>query len=896
MRRDSDEIDDSDAERLFSLDEIMNDPEAHEGREERTITKQERSELLREVHDSMESKNLRVNLWKPTIRGVPVHSVEQALRILKDEMPGISKHEMFDDIKSRIIMHSKTYQEFGPKKKTTYAEIREFSEQNSYPSTTIEGWVTHGIQPRGYCIINENALTKHDAKKLISNIRQNLGDIQTKEQLDLLLNTTHHELHTKTLPHFPKDYRNACVFYRFLDELEEGGVVSDIAKRTGIKRLTARTYTEELAIPRLVHKVLRRRLEPSESIHAGEVVQDETHYEQLLRRNPHIRHMDDFDSMDRHMRAYMTIRHLQMSGRLPKTTQEDLAAQLGIRSARVNEYLSGKSAPRLQSILLVHEKARRAYEEQLSQSATKHRIAPESVYWELQQHRDTGNLRVDDIASSLAVVYEQSPIVSKVQWLDLHGYAPTGQDWFSNVVGFISKNLAAIESSLNDHLAIEGPDQRLRLGVVESRVYLRLENTQENDWMQLYKNEMFHFHKTERFERVLSKAKENLSIKGDISLSRLVHQVSDYNRSLTRRGMNTDLHPNASYVKGATLSLLLDSCDMTIQEIEADISSIGRIDRRLIRNPRFSDNPLEIDKAFARVFGAGLSDGHIDQFGVFCYGEADIGRVNIVKKHVEFFGDVDYTEDVDKNGFHDIRYSSVLGRMLQSRGFSVGDKTVQNRGIPEFIMNGPIAVQVEYLKQLWPEDGHFITGEKYLDRFGWTRAVSLRDPEKDVKYTAESNITDDMIRAIKEVGTYREDTGFPDIETYPRYVLSGPALERSLNHPDAATRKALSELRSTIEANKPKLLSDEKKLLENLGIGIQSECDYLTLYLGTGRVSVLFRAWTQSLDDTMKVAIVASPDDVRKSTSVCDWIQSQKVRYRRVRQELESEDLIPSTN
>ncbi|TFH01088.1 MAG: hypothetical protein E4H14_18960 [Candidatus Thorarchaeota archaeon] len=380
--------------------------------------------------------------------------------------------------------------------------------------------------------------------------------------------------------------------------------------------------------------------------------------------------------------------------------------------------------------------------------------------------------------------------------------------------------------------------------------------------------------------------KERLDIKGDISLSRLVHQVADYDKTLPQRGMNSDLHSQASYLKGSTLSLLLDACDVTIQEIQDEISAIGRFDRRLIRNPEFKDDPLEIDMAFARLFGAGLSDGHIDQFRVFCYGEADIDRVEIFKEHVEFFGDIDYTETIDERGFHDLRYSSVLGRMLEKRGFTVGDKTVQNRGIPDFILNGPIEVQVEYLKQLWPEDGYFITGVNNHTFFAWTRSACLLDPEKDLKYGIDRTSGQKILSFIQDHGDYSEKNAFQNKKKYLRYILTGAELSRLAKCNENTVSDEAVWLQSLIESNKPLLMKHEQALLNRIGVASRDSCTEVTNYCETGRVSVQFRAVTKSLDDAMIVALIALPDDKTKRMKVIEWVQSEQARYQRVRSEV----------
>jgi hypothetical protein len=325
---------------------------------------------------------------------------------------------------------------------------------------------------------------------------------------------------------------------------------------------------------------------------------------------------------------------------------------------------------------------------------------------------------------------------------------------------------------------------------------------------------------------------------------------------------------------------MLDSCGMTIQVIEDDVASIGRIDRHLIRNPRFSKDSLEIDKAFARLFGAGLSDGHIDQFHVFCYGDADVDRVRIFKKHVEFFGNVEYTETISKRGFHDLRYSSVLGRMLEKRGFTAGDKTVLNGGIPDFILNGPEEVFVEYLKQLWAEDGEFSSTKASHKAFRWTRSMALIDPEKDLKYGIDRAFSQEITSFMQAYGTYTEDCSFLDRELYPRYILTKTDIDRLKQDKDIAISNTARWLSSFIESNKPTLMNHEISLLNRISVATRDNYDDITYYIETGRVSVLFRASTVSLHDAMKVAVIAAPDDKQKRLRVIEWIRSNYALYK----------------
>ncbi len=243
-------------------------------------------------------------------------------------------------------------------------------------------------------------------------------------------------------------------------------------------------------------------------------------------------------------------------------------------------------------------------------------------------------------------------------------------------------------------------------------------------------------------------------------------------------------------------------------------------------------------------------------------------------------------ETIDENGTHDLRYSSVLGRMLENRGFTVGDKTVQNRGIPDFILNGPIEVQIEYLKQLWPEDGEFVYNDGSHKYFRWTRAVALIDPEKDLKYEIKRVSEQEILSFIQDYGTYTEESSFQNLKSYPRYILTGPDLSGYTKHNDTTVSNPANWLYSFIESNKPLLMKHEKILLNNIGAVTRDTCLEITYYIGTGRVSALFRAATKSLDDAMIVALIAPPDDKRKRMKVVEWVLSNLTLYQRVRNDV----------
>jgi hypothetical protein len=53
----------------------------------------------------------------------------------------------------------------------------------------------------------------------------------------------------------------------------------------------------------------------------------------------------------------------------------------------------------------------------------------------------------------------------------------------------------------------------------------------------------------------------------------------------------------------------------------------------------------------------------------------------------------------------------------------------------------------------------------------------------------------------------------------------------------------------------------------------------------------LFRATTISLDDAMKVAVIAVPDDRQKRSKVMEWIYSDYARFKRICHEMITESI-----
>ncbi|MGV9169074.1 MAG: hypothetical protein ACOC38_03935 [Promethearchaeia archaeon] len=125
---------------------------------------------------------------------------------------------------------------------------------------------------------------------------------------------------------------------------------------------------------------------------------------------------------------------------------------------------------------------------------------------------------------------------------------------------------------------------------------------------------------------------------------------------------------------------------MSIQDIQEKIDCIGRSygsKAGSIRNPRFPNDQQEINMILARLFGAGMSDGHIEGINKgFVYTESNEDRVEIFNAHMNRLGEVDCDENQLANGMIRIRFPTIVGRMHARLGLPVGGKALSCTSLP----------------------------------------------------------------------------------------------------------------------------------------------------------------------------------------------------------------------
>ena len=828
-----------------------------------------------------------VKMYSPEVRGREVSSAEELEEVIGQDMPGMMEHRNYEKMMGQCENHFKVEERFGHRRMVSSGEIIKFSEEINEPEKTVRAWVVEGARPVMYPTL-ESAMTKEEAEEKIGKVRESLQGVDSFEELEHRLNHPYHENHTKTQVSYPKDLESARKYYEFLDEMAKGGTIADVSKRVGFSQSNGSRYLEG-RITRLINRAIEpvpdfEPIEVKEKLH----IDTPEKYERALQRHPFVKDLPDFKQLDHEARVYTTLTEMKMKGELPEKMVKELAKENKVGEQQLASWLSERKTQDFITRLEAYERARESHEAKLAKDAFEHRIDPSTVYEHFQHLKDVKEPTPDQLAQAIESMYQKSELSTRVQWGELRPYHSGGPKWLRDIAQSIHEQRAEVETALNTRIGLDAdPNKKLRLGVLDSKLYLRREDTSEWNWLNIYKNEQFHFNSQEQKNLLVDETKDRLGVYGAKRLSDLVDQMTDYKIVNTSGLPNYDLVSTTPYLRGETLHLSLDATGKNIQDIQSRIEKIGQARKGVggINNPQFTMNATEIESMFTSLLGTGLSDGHIELSNSgFVYTESNRDRVDIVNKQIDQFGEVYRSEAIQPNGVIRTRYASAYGRALEGRGLTKGDKTLQNEGWPQWLEESTGIPNLEYYRSLWVQDGSFIVDKNGRAVFKVDRGVVLRDPKKSLEYDIENAASEEMAEFARDHGDRTESKLFN-----VRFELKHGTLEELEESKDENVAVLANELRSVVMDTKPKLLIAEQNGLKKHGIETREYFVYLTYSENTGRLSALWHYETGTKKDAMRVALKCSPDDIHKSRKVERWVESQPDLKKEIEHEIEGE-------
>ncbi|MFW9890183.1 MAG: hypothetical protein ACFFER_18520, partial [Candidatus Thorarchaeota archaeon] len=455
---------------------------------------------------TLERGTRAVNLYTPEYRGSEIHSGDELRGVMKREVPGMLEHRDIDDMMKQADAHFKARERFKERDTVTAREIAEFAKEVGEPEPTVRAWVAKGAEPRVYSTM-DSALTKEEAVARISKVREGLKGVDSFDELQKRLSHPHHEKTRKQVS-FPKDLESSRKYFVFLGEMEKGGTIGDVTRRVGIGQPSGLRYLEGRKT-----RLVKRAMEPIPSHAVTESkerdrIDSPKKYREALDRHPFVKEHPDFKKLDHEAMVYTKFTDLKKRGELPDKLVKDLAEEHKVSKQQLASWLSERKTQELVRNLEIYDKARATHESKLKPEAFEHRIDPSKVYEHFRYLREVKDPSADQLAEAIENMYRKSELTSGVQWGELRPYHGGGPKWLREIAQSIHDHRADVEGALNRRLGLDtDPDARMRLGVLDSKLYLRKEDTSQWNWMNIYKNEVVHFKALDQKNQLVDEAK-----------------------------------------------------------------------------------------------------------------------------------------------------------------------------------------------------------------------------------------------------------------------------------------------------------------------------------------------------------------------------------------------------
>ncbi|MGY5864722.1 MAG: hypothetical protein RTV41_08960 [Candidatus Thorarchaeota archaeon] len=384
------------------------------------------------------------------------------------------------------------------------------------------------------------------------------------------------------------------------------------------------------------------------------------------------------------------------------------------------------------------------------------------------------------------------------------------------------------------------------------------------DILDAYDQHFFYFKDKEELEKYLQEACRHLGIKGKNVIPRLNELLKDLQSRRTMFAGNeaSPVNTKAGRIKGESLRFIMGLNGETVEDLKGKISKITGVNGQGgIFEPKFPDENrlLEI---LTRLYSTMVSDGHIKESGKGDYFDPELSRIQRVIDNLDELGQIKSKIVEKSEGLHRLYIPSVISSLLVGLGFPVGDRTMQNRGLPKDILDGPPEILAAYLEEMVPEEGCFSnsTGISWNRTHGiyglGKRGIRYQNPALSKK---QANFV--KVNATSDADDSKERKTLPWSELVSK-AEAGDETARSImdfvnNHPN-------------------RLIKDETKVAGRLGINVENGPYRLRYYKKTGRVTLVSSARTKSFDDAEKWGQICPPNDVVKKKKMMKWLSNRR--------------------
>ncbi len=658
---------------------------------------------------------------------------------------------------------------------------------------------------------------------------------------------------------FAKTYHDALAYIRLriMLESEATGALTqnEIAEMLGTRQTRVSKWMLGQATPRIIRSIEGHPRSETDFVPAIESFSDVIG---LIKRIPHIIDSKRFSERLLQSWLYHEFKRQDKNGNLAEYSNKKLSRIFGVSERAIWCWRTSKTRPILDNMLSTQERARRKHEASLQSKARELRIDPSLVYESFRGLMKSKDRTIQSIAESIRELIERAEPSTRVFFAELRPYHQSGPNWLHAIADDIAAQEGKIEILLNESLReVIGPDEQLQISVVGRTLYVWCHRTNQLNWANLYSDELFYFDMKYKRELV-KRMRSALGISGNVRLASVVEKICNhYSDGRLRRSPTSDfLVVNIPYISGETLHFLIDTIGISLDSLPVKQIGTNRNDGQIV-NPRF---PRNIGQIIAQLYAIVVSDGYIDNQCSVYYREKRPARLEIVRRVVCQLGDVAYKYLKDINGTGGLYFPPVIGRMLAKVGMPIGSKTNINRGLPSFILENPKSYGRDHLREVIPEDGSFQFSRPC---FSISRAAILHIPDSSPMITPEEI---ELIHSHGSPLTLK----FPD---NPRDAIS--ITFRCLYDLSKTNRNA-NKLHQRILQTRNRLLDDEGRICKANGIDTKIRPSRVYLHKDTGKITVIWRLRTRTLQDAMRWAILAPPHDVYKRSLIERFINARQ--------------------
>ncbi|MCK4567025.1 MAG: hypothetical protein KAU48_06925, partial [Candidatus Thorarchaeota archaeon] len=495
---------------------------------------------------------------------------------------------------------------------------------------------------------------------------------------------------------------------------------------------------------------------------------------------------------------------------------------------------------------------------------------------DVQKVFDSESPSVEDLTSIAVEVYRQlSKTSANIAYIEIKERNLENSPLIEQA---LQENREEIERKLRHQLNLDTSDKCVRVGIVEGRVYVWTPDITPNDMINAWSDQNFHF-KTSNLSQIILEVGKHLQVSQSgyeqlHHLNTLVEQVIS-----PKPADRIRIRDGESRIMGEILHLQCDILGVSPRVIEERIVKVtGRNGHGGIIKPKLLGG-REVEILRARLGATINSDCWLGADGRLQYSEANVERIRIVKRQLQQVGDISLTlMPNDKNKSFRMWMPKPIGNAFIYWGFTTGDKPIQNERLPRTVRESSLDSYIAYLEDLISEEGCF----DHVSGFRWSRTIVLKLGTNDSKYEMESKLSQDVIKFLENFEHARRDC---DNNIYIP-ITRLEACSKNLSEQDSEIAK---HILSIVAVNRSKLLDDEKSLANKLGIEIHAFPEYITMYADTGRISLKWVAKTKHKEDAILWALIALPNDPRKSELVRRWFSLIPEDVERIKKQLRND-------